>query len=272
MHRARSTLTQKPGPYTLTAIFGGALNFKAASASTPFTINKEETSTAYTGPTFILQGGSGATLTGTLLEDGNASTPIAGRTLALTLGTQTCTGTTNASGVGQCTIVFTGPLGPQPLTARFTGDDYYLPSPDTTHNAVVFAFPSRGAFTLGDVTVAQATPTTSVTWWADNWSALNLVSTGPGPSSFKGFAGTVSLPTSTPPSACGGNWASLPGNSPPPTSGVPSYMGVLVAGSVTKSGNDVTGTTVQIVVIKIRPGYAPSPTSHGTGTILGMYC
>ena len=264
------TLDQKPDTTTVDVGFDGDTSYAPSSTSSPFTINKEETTTTYTGPTAILQGASGVTLQGTLLEDGTV--PIEGRTLTLTLGTQTCTGTTDSLGVASCTLTFTGDLGPQPLGASFAGNAYYLASSDTSKTAIVFSFPSRGAFVLGDLTVAGATATTSVTWWAENWYLLNRLSGGSAPASFKGFAAAVTLPTSTPPASCGSSWSTLPGNSPPPTTGVPSYMGVLVASSVKKSGVGIVGNTVHIVVVKTAAGYSPNPANHGTGTIVATYC
>jgi uncharacterized repeat protein (TIGR01451 family) len=266
------TPNEAAGLYTLTVGFTDSTDpvYDTSSTSVTFTVLREETATIYTGPTVILVGGAGVTLSGRLLEDG--ATPISGRTLTLGLGGQTCTASTNTAGAASCSLTFTGALGPEPVSASFAGDPYYLPSNDTSHTATVFAFPSRGAFALGDNTVTAATPTTTVTWWADNWWQLNSLSGGIAPSSFKGFAGTVSLPTSTPPASCGSKWTTLPGNSPPPTSGVPSYMGVLVTSKVTKMGNGVGGNTVHIVVVKVNPGYAPNPLNHGTGTIVAVYC
>lgn len=244
--------------------------YAVSSTTTSFEVTKEETTTTYTGPTVVLAGGSGVTLSGQLLEDG--TTPIAGRTLTLALGAQTCSaGPTDVLGNAHCTLTFTGALGPEPVSASFAGDGYYQQSSDTGKSVTVFAFPSRGAFTLGDVTTATA-GSSPVTWWADNWYQLNTLTGGTAPSSFKGFAGTVSLPTSTPPASCGGNWKTLPGNSPPPAAGVPSYMGVLVTSSVKKSGNGIAGNTVHIVVVKTNSGYSPSPANHGTGTIVATYC
>lgn len=37
-------------------------------------------------------------------------------------------------------------------------------------------------------------------------------------------------------------------------------------------GNGVAGNTTHIVVVKVAPGYAPNPFSHGTGTIVAVYC
>jgi hypothetical protein len=260
-----------PGSYTVNVSFAGdEPTYEPSSASAGFAVTLEESTTTYVGPTVILQGASGVTLQGELLEDGTS--PIAGRTLTLGLGSQTCTGVTNIAGIASCSLTFTGALGNEQLSASFASDGFYQSSSDTSQTAVVFAFPSRGAFALGDKTAASATSTTTVTWWADNWNQLNVLSGGTAPSAFKGFAATVSLPTSTPPAACGGNWTTLPGNSPPPAKGVPSYMGVLVTSKVTKSGNGVAGNTVHIVVVKVAPGYSPNPMNHGTGTIVAVYC
>jgi hypothetical protein len=264
------TPTQAAGGYSIVAEFAGDADYLASSATTPFTITREETTTTYTGPTVILVGGSGVTLQGTLLEDG--VTPIEGRTLTLSLGTQSCTGTTNASGVAECMLTPTGALGSEPLVASFGGDPYYLPSEDTSKTATVFAFPSKGAFVLGDGTAAAALPSTDVTWWADDWAIENSLSGGFAPDSFKGFAATVPLPTSTPPAACAGPWTTRPGNSAAPPASVPSYMGVLVSTSISKAGSTISGDVIHIVVVKTEPGYAPDPGHHGTGEIVASYC
>ena len=59
----------------------------------------------------------------------------------------------DALGNAQCTVAsVTAPLGTSvPLGASFVGDTYYLPSADTSQSAIVFAFPSRGDFVLGDL-------------------------------------------------------------------------------------------------------------------------
>jgi hypothetical protein len=264
------TPTQAAGPYTIVASFGPDVDYLSSSDSKPFTITKEETTTTYTGPTVILEGATGVTLQGELLEDG--VTPIAGRTLTLRLGAQSCNGTTDASGVAGCTLTFKGPLGSQPLEASFAGDAFYLPSSDASKTATVFAFPSSGAFALGDETVAAAAPTTQVTWWADDWWSENSLSEGFAPPAFKGFVTTVPLPTSTPPAACAGPWTTRPGNSGAPPATVPSYMGVLVSSSIGKSGSTISGNTTKIVVVKTEPGYAPDPGHHGTGTIVATFC
>jgi M6 family metalloprotease-like protein len=270
---ASVVVDQKPGSVFVGAGFAGDATYRPSAASTTFTITREETTTTYTGPTVILQGGSGVMLEATLLEDGTTPPVPSGQALTLSLGGQSCTGTVDSTGTAQCSLTFGGALGPQPLKADFAGDDYYLPSSDTSKTAVVFAFPSQGAFVLGDTTVAGAGSTTNVSWWGEDWARRNALSGGPAPVSFKGFADSVaSLPTVSPPAMCGVSWTSSGGNSPPPTADVPSYMGVLVAGTVGKSGSTIAGSFARIVVVKTGPGYAPSPGHAGIGTIVATFC
>jgi hypothetical protein len=49
-------------------------------------------------------------------------------------------------------------------------------------------------------------------------------------------------------------------------------MGVVVASSVTKSGDVISGNSIHIVVVKVNPGYAPTPDHPGTGTIVATFC
>jgi hypothetical protein len=277
------TPTQVPASYTLAVSFGPDTDYADASTSASFAVSKEETSVTYTGPTVVLAGSSGATLSATLVEDGandsdgDGGSPApspAGQTITFTLGSQSCLGVTNAAGIASCTIasVSGSSLGSSTLTTSFAGDSYYVSSSDSD-TVIVFAFPNRGAFVLGDNTVTSATTTTSLSWWSDSWSELNNPSGGIAPMSFKGFASAVtSLPTQSPATVCGTSFKTTPGNSPPPTSDVPSYMGVLVAGSVMKSGSTINGTWNKIVVVRTDAGYAPAPGHPGTGTIVATFC
>jgi hypothetical protein len=277
------TPTQVPGAYTLTASFAGDTYYKSSTASPPFTITKEETTLTFSGPTVILAGSSGARMTATLIEDGandgagEPNVPAApspsGQTITFTLGGQSCSDTTDADGNADCTIssVSSASLGSNTVATTFAGDDYYLASSDSDA-VIVFAFPSRGAFVLGNNTVSAATTTTPVTWWSDSWWQLNSLSGGAAPLSFKGFAGTVTLPTRSPANLCGTRFTTGSGNSPPQTTGVPSYMGVLVASSVTKKGTTISGTWAKVVVVRVSPGYAPSPGHPGTGNIVATFC
>lgn len=277
-------VSQASGPSTVTASFAGDSFFKAASDSRSFTITREETTLSFTGPTVILAGSGSTTLSAKLVEDGasdddgdgGAAAPNpSGQTITFTLGAQSCSGTTDATGAATCSIanVSGQTLGSKTLTATFAGDTYYRPS-SASADVIVFAFPSRGAFVLGDTTIATATPGTPVTWWSPDWSFQNSLSGGIAPDAFKGFAGTVTtLPTTTPANNCGTTFLTRSGNSTPPTADVPTYMGVIVGSSVTKGqqGN-ISGAWGQIVVVKTNPGYSPATGHRGTGEIVATFC
>jgi Big-like domain-containing protein len=262
------TPSEAAASYTVTAGFTGDAGFVPATVSTTFVVTKEETTTAYTGPTAILQGQT-VTVSGRLLEDGVE--PIAGRTLTLTLGpgaaAQSCTGVTDATGSAHCVLpAVTVAQGPEPLAADFAGDAYYVPSSGAA-TAIVFAFPSRGAFVLGDTTAAHAGSST-VTFWGSQWSSLNTLTGGGAAASFKGFAATTS---STPP-VCGGRWTTGPGDSPSPVASLPAYMGTVIASSVVKFGSSISGNIVGIAVVQTAAGYAADPGHAGAGAIVAWYC
>jgi hypothetical protein len=278
------TPSQPAGNYSIVSSFAGDAFFEGSGDSDAFEITHEESTTTYTGPTVILAGtGVTATLKAQLVEDGandddgdGGPFPASpsGQTISFTLGSQSCSAATNAAGVAQCTVSVPPSLGlgPQTVTATFAGDAYYLPSSDSD-SVIVFAFPSKGAFVLGDATVAAATPTTTVTWWSDAWRSLNSLTGGLAPLSFKGFAGTVNtLPTASPANVCGTRFRTLPGNSPPPVSDIPSYMGVIVSSAVTKTGNVIDGNWGRIVVVRTDAGYNPAPGHPGTGRLVATFC
>ncbi len=261
------------GTKTMTASFAGDVDYLASNDAAPFVITPEETTMAFTGPTVILAGASGATLTAQMLEDGTVA-PNPSELVTLSIGSQSCSAMTDASGRVTCTIPsVTVPLGSVAVGAAFAGDAFYRPSSDSK-TAIVFAFPSRGAFTLGDTSVAHSTASTSLTWWGSSWDKVNSLSGGSAPSAFKGFADAVKLPTTSPagPGTCTQGWTSNPGNSSSPPNAVPSYMGTLVTSQVRKDGSQISGNTVHIVVVKTNPGYGPDPGHGGTGQVVATFC
>ena len=279
------TLSQTPGPYSAGATFTADSVYSGISDSASFGILQEETTLTYTGPTVILAG-SGSTLTVSArldeegandndLDPGSALPSPAGQLVTLTLGGQSCTGLVSATtGIASCPIngVSAATLGSKTLTATFGGDADYLGS-SVSASVIVFAFPSTGVFALGDSTVTAAGPATTVSWWSDAWWSLNALTGGTAPLSFKGFAATpVTLPTTSPSPTCGTRFSTGPGNSPPPAAAIPSYMGVLVASSVTKSGSTINGVWAKIVVVQTNAGYAPTPGHPGTGVIVATFC
>jgi hypothetical protein len=226
------------------------------------------TTLAYGGPTLIANG-QPVTLSAILKDDVNA--PVAGRAVDFTLGTgasaQSCTGTTNAAGVASCNIsAVAQPLGPGTVKASFAGDAAYLPSADSKPT-LIFAFAARGSFVVGDRSASGP-----VLFWGAKWVRVNVLSGGPAPEAFRGFANTLS---SNPP-RCGGSWFTRLGSPPPPAAPLPEFMAVLVASSVTlsgsASGSTISGDIASIVIVQTAPGYEPDPGHPGTGTVVAVLC
>ena len=59
-------------------------------------------------------------------------------------------------------------------------------------------------------------------------------------------------------------WQQRPTAGPP----LPDYMGVIVTSSASKSGQQVSGNTVHVVVVRTDPGYSADPAVPGTGTVV----
>jgi len=210
------------------------------------------------------------TLSGILTGIGNS--PLAGRTVTLTIGTgssaQFCTASSDASGTASCQIgIVNQPLGPGlSVTSAYGGDANYGAAATST-TTLVFAYPAvRGAgFVIGDRNAAIGA---SITFWGAQWDKLNSLSGGSATNSFKGFANrsTAGQPS------CGATWASDPGNSSQPPDAVPQYMAVYVASTITKSGSTIGGNAPKIVIVRTNAGYGPNPGQNGTGTVVGPLC
>ena len=270
------------GPLSIVASFAGDAFYLPSGATKPFAVTPEETTMTYTGPTLILAGSGGATLTANMVEDGandndgdgGSSAPFPAQVVTLSIGTQSCTGTTDASGNVSCTIPsVTVPLGPETVGASFAGDAYYATS-SAQKQAIVFAFPPYGAFALGDKTVAAATPSTSVTWYWDTWRQPNVLSGGGAPDEFQGFIKNITLPTTSPPTQCASSWTTprYVNSSQVPLHSIPSYMGTIVTSSVNRVANTIYGNSVGIVIVKTDPGAYKNPPLRGTGTIVATFC
>ncbi len=134
----------------------------------------------------------------------------------------------------------------------------------TSCTTIGYAFaPGGGSFVIGSQHAGMGD---RVVFWGAQWTQNNLAA-GKGSRSFKGFAKAPRTP------ACGVTWTTSPGNSAPPPSGpLPRFMGVIVTSSVNKAGSAISGNTIHIVVIEVRPGYAPNPGHAGTGTVVAQIC
>ncbi len=259
------TPQEAPGGYTVTASYGGDATHQPSSTTAAFTVTTEESSITSTAALQLFAQGGTATLSSTL-SDPDGGGPIPAKAVTMTLrsgsGAQSCTATTGPSGTATCSInPVTVALGPQPVTDVFAGDVFYRPA-SNTQRALVFAFSRGGSFVVGD-----QSQTGTVTFWGAQWAKVNSLSGGSAPSSFKGFEDSPPRP------GCGTTWTTDPGNStPPPAAPLPSYMAVIVASTVSKSGPTISGNTVHVVIVQTNPGYEPNPGHAGTGMVVATVC
>ena len=251
------TLVDAPGSgYTVTASYAGdASHLSSSDSSKPFTIISP-TTTTHAGPVAPVLAGTSATLTATV-------TPAAATgavTFSAGAATTLCTATLS-TGAASCTATF-AQTGSYTVTARYGGTGVYPPSFSGTTTVLVYALaPGGGAFVVGDKSASS-----SVTFWGAQWAKVNALSGGPAPDAFKGFAPKAER-------ACGATWSTDPGNSSPPPAGpLPAYMAVIVTGNSTKSGSQISGNTVAIVIVKTNAGYKNDPGHAGTGTVVATLC
>jgi hypothetical protein len=127
------TPTQPAGSYQLTTSFAGSsIPFLAGVNTTaPFAVTLEQDALTYTGGLAVVAG-QPLVLSGALTtDDPAAGTPLAGKSISLTLGSgvtaQTCVAVTDAAGAATCTIASVkqspGSVG---ASARFAGDAFYV--------------------------------------------------------------------------------------------------------------------------------------------------
>jgi hypothetical protein len=147
------------------------------------------------------------------------------------------------------------------VSLRFNGGD------STTSSSTVNFAPmtvAGGDFVIGDLNAAIGT---NVTFWGAQWWKQNGLSGGKAPAAFKGFETTPAV------TACGQNWSTAPGNSPPPPAGpLPNYMIVVVSSGISQSGSTISGDTEHLVIVKTNAGYDSNPGHAGTGTVVAQIC
>jgi hypothetical protein len=131
-----------------------------------------------------------------------------------------------------------------------------------TSSVLVFAptGDGSGAFVIGDRTAAVGS---TVTFWGAQWSKRNPLSGGAAPDAFKGYAAAF---TGGRGPACGARWTTVPGNSAPPPSTIPRYMGVVVSAAMGRSGSAISGDVTRIVVDLPAPLGPSRPTHVPLGT------
>jgi hypothetical protein len=211
-------------------------------------------------PTVSVASFSGTVATFT---DANLGATASDFTATISWGDTTSSPGTVTGGAGHFTVSGThtyGTLGSHTITVSIVDDGG---STATAGACTVITF-APVPFVIGNGNSATGT---SVTFWGAQWRKLNTLSGGDAPAGFKGFALNPSTPS------CGTDWTTGPGNSPPPPAGpLPSFIGVIVSSSISKSGSAITGNTVHMVVVQTDPGYSDNPGHAGTGTVVAQIC
>jgi Bacterial Ig-like domain (group 1) len=254
------------GSYPITVVITDVDN-ASNSAKTSSTANVADAALASecATPATTVQAFAGPTATFTDGDPGGMSSDY---TAKIEWGDGTKSAGTVSAGTGPGPYTVSGShaytsTGPFTITTTIT--DAGGSTTVATCRTLVFAFaPGGGSFVIGDENSATGTP---VSFWGAKWWKNNSLSGGSAPPSFKGFAETPATPS------CGTGWSADPGNSTPPPDGpLPADMGIIVASKITKSGSQISGDTVHIVVVKTNPGYQPNPGHAGTGTVEAQVC
>lgn len=127
------TPTEPAQTYTLTASFPGdtttSTPLSQSGSSSTITVTPDTTTLVYTGPTTAVNG-QPVTLSGTLTTDNpSEGTPLNGQVVTLTLGTQSCSGTTDANGNVSCTIpTVAQTVSNVTITASYAGSSFETPA------------------------------------------------------------------------------------------------------------------------------------------------
>jgi hypothetical protein len=200
-----------------------------------------------------------------------AGNPVAGVSVVFSVaGANSAHGSATTDASGNASFSYSGTIQGTDTVSAFAdnnGDGHQDPGePGDTASMVWFGVLAKGSFVIGD---GNAGLGTAVTFWGSQWSALNTLSGGAGPSSFKGFAST----TSGSPPTCGGSWSTGPGNSSAAPAGpLPTYMPVIVSGQISQSGSTISGDVERVVLVRTEAGYAPDPGHAGHGSVVAEIC
>ncbi|MGE4357760.1 MAG: CFI-box-CTERM domain-containing protein [Candidatus Omnitrophota bacterium] len=135
-------INQSSGTYNLLSIFEGDDMYNGSSDTEEFTIQKEDTSITYTGPTSGTED-STITLSAALSEIDQEQGDLSEKSIRFKLGALSATATTNSLGKASTSLKLNISPGNYTLKIEFLGDGYYLPS-STTKNFEVEEKPGYG--------------------------------------------------------------------------------------------------------------------------------
>ncbi len=166
------TLNQAAGSYTVSASFAGSGSLEPASDSASFTIEKEDTTLTYGGPA-EKDYHDVFTARATLLDDDGPA--VAGKAVTFTLGVgDSCSDTTDASGVASCSITPTQVPATYTIASAFTGDQFYEASNDS--DSFVITKEETVTTYTGPTVILQGA--SGVTSRRDCWRAARPTRTG----------------------------------------------------------------------------------------------
>jgi hypothetical protein len=251
------------GSYPVTvAITSTITSATVATATATATVaDAPLTATGVSAPTGQSFSGTVATFT-----DANAGAPASDFTASIAWGDgSTSAGTVTGTGgsypvSGSHAYADTGSF-----SVQVTISDDGGAGATTTTTLLAYAVTSGGNFVIGDKNAAAGS---HVTFWASDWQKVNPLSGGSAPAAFKGMA---TAPVGAP--VCGTNWSTNIGATiTPPPAPLPAYIAVIVSSKITKSGLVISGNAPHVLVVKTNPGYQPSPSSPGTGTVISQVC
>ncbi|MDP2856902.1 MAG: YDG domain-containing protein [Bacillota bacterium] len=135
------------GEYTISATLspaGELANYTITYNTAIFTITKRSTTLKYIG--YTAQYSDPAGLSATLKDQ--TGTPVSGRTVLFTLGTQSISGVTDASGVAAPVLILTQAPGTSyTVTAAFAGDSLYLGSNSAPTSYTITREDARAEYT-----------------------------------------------------------------------------------------------------------------------------
>jgi hypothetical protein len=113
------TITLDAGTYPVSVAFGGSMFYAGGGASSTLTVSRMPSTVQYTG---AITGGSNKVVPLSALLTDVFGRPLPGRLVTFTLGTQTASATTDATGVAATTLKLNQHNGSYTLTAAFVAN------------------------------------------------------------------------------------------------------------------------------------------------------
>ncbi len=191
-------VNQTSGTVEVSSGFSGDIYYQPSSGGatatvhTPTTLTVTASTGQYAGSTTVT-----GTLTNSITGQGLPSEPV-----TLSVGTQSCTGTTNSQGVATCTITPNEPAGSYPLSGSFGGNTF------GGNNSTPVLLSSSGSNTLvvttAPTTVVNTSPTIAVSGMPITLSGTLSTAGGSGPG---GLPVTLTLGSGSTAQSCTGTAA-----------------------------------------------------------------